>query len=375
MNFHGGKEGSQSKIMDYKDYSLECEANQTDCVKKGSKEGSPFLRSINKEQKGYLTETFKISDRKELEILFVVDVSESMDDNLKNTGKNMLSLLSYIQDKNWRMAFTTADHGDHDQSKQGTPDRWESYTGDDPRFGKFMRLERNGEVLQQFILNRDTPRYETVFQDTLTRQDPSDCERPPFCQSHNEQPLRSLLSAVSRYKTDKKARQFFKPGVDTVVIIATDEDERSEDFRRATTAEKVIQTYKNVFKGQGKRLFGFSISIQDEQCYREEKRAGLFGSKASYGHIVGRLAELTGGKNISLCSEDYGSVLAEISKITRALMQSLTLSEMFYIPETVKVSLIPEQPNVSWKLYGRKLIFSEDIVPNTEVTVSYRYER
>ena len=364
IGFYAPEKKTSRTVMDWQNHSLSEECNSQPC--ESVKEGRPFLTNRYEEKPGHLTEIFKISPRTELEILFVVDVSQSMNENLKNLGKNMLSLLSYVSDKNWRIAFTTADHGDH-YNESGEPDKWEDYTGDEPRFGKLMKLERDGKILDQFILTSNTSRYEEVFKNTLTRENPSDCNRPPTCQRHNEQPLRALKATISRYKTDKEVREFFQPKGDTVVILVTDEDERREDFRRATIAEQVMQTYEQTFKGMEKRLFGFSISIQDEQCYSEEDGV--------YGRVVGRLAELTGGKNISLCLEDYGVALAEISKITRSLAQSPTLSKIFYIPDTVQVSLKPEQPEVSWKLYGRKLVFSGDVAPNTEVTVSYRYER
>ena len=283
----------------------------------------------------------------------------------------MQAILSYIQDKNWRMAFTTADHGDHNMEKK-TSERWESYSGSLPRFGKLMKLEKGRRVLDQFILNQDTSEYEQIFKDTLTRN--SECNLPPYCQGNNEQPLRALKAAINRYRTDTQNNSFFEPNVDTVVLIITDEDERRNDTQNATKAEEVIDTYEQMFAKQKKRLFGFSVSIQDEECYKNERGGFLLSRGAAYGHIIGRLAELTGGRNVSLCSKNYGAALTDISKVTRSLVQSLVLQKIFYIPETVRVSLFPPQPHVSWKLYGRKVVFSDDIQAGTQVAVSYRYE-
>lgn len=363
-----------SQIIDYKFDSIiseECGENRELCAT-GNKEGenNPFFQASKENKPGHLTEYFEISNRNNLEILLVIDASDSMDDNLRETGKNMEALLSYIQDKNWRIAFITADHGDHNTNKISS-EQWKDYNGSLPRFGKLMNLEKNGVILNQFILSHDMEEYEQIFKDTITRENSSDCKHPPYCHGVNEQPLRSLKAAISRYQTNSKHKQFFQPNTDTVVLIITDEDERRPDSHNATTAEQVIQTYNKVFAGQKKRLFGFSISIQDKECYEDEK--GWF-SGADYGRIVSRLAELTGGRNISLCSSDYGRELKDISKITRSLVQSLTLQKIFYIPDTVQVSLSPHQPEISWKLYGRKLVFSGDIKPGTQIKVSYRYE-
>ena len=353
----------------YTSHLSECDDKQINCLSEG--EPTPFLQQRYYEGPGFLRERFEISGRNDLEIVIVVDASDSMDANLKKTGKNMRSLLSSVQDKSWKMVFTLADHGDHEEPETSS-EKWQDYEGDKPRFGKFMRLEKQGQPLNQFILSQDTVEYEQIFKDTLTRKNSFDCELPPYCQGPNEQPLRALKSLFLRYKQDALHRQFFQPNVDTWVLIITDEDERTNDFQSATTAEQVIQTYENVFKGQNKRLFGFSVSVQDKTCYESEN--GFF-SRADYGRIVGRLPELTGGVNLSLCTKDYGKALSRISQSVRALMESsLTLQKLFIQPDSVQVKLHPDQPHVSWKLTGRKIKFSKPLQPNTQVSVSYNFD-
>ena len=367
------EQGSKGLVIDHRFDSPRCDDDKVNCIK-GGEEGNPFLRARYENKPGYLTEYFEISGRDELEFVIVVDASQSMDDNLKKVGENMQPVLSHIHDKKWRMVFITADHGDH---KGNTSEAWEDYQGEQPRFGKFMRLEKRGQILDQFILTKDTPEYEQIFKDTLTRQKGSDCNLPPGCHGPHEQPLRSLKAAFSRYETDH--RGFFQANTDTIVLNITDEDERGKDPSNATIAEEVIATFKTVFKGKKKRLFAFSLSIQDESCYREETKGGLLSTQAAaYGHIIGRLAELTGGQeqNVSLCSKDYGEALARISEITRSLVESdLVLQKLFLLPETVEVSLDPIQDHVSWKLFGRKIRLSGRIQPGTKVRVSYQYER
>ena len=345
-------------------------------VRPPQKKPGPFSKTSRPTQDGFFEEHFTIEDRKDLEILIVLDTSSSMDKNLKKMGDNMTSLLSHIRDKKWRMAFTSADHGDHFR-KQTSP-RWREYKGHFPAYGKFMFLELNRRLLRPHrILYPSTPEYIRVFEDTLTRTSGSDCSLPPYCQAHNEQPLRSLKAAFLRSQTDKVHQRFFKDHTDTVAIIITDEDERRGDPNQATRAEEVIQTYQEVFKGQGKRLFGFSISVQDKACFEKESRPEwiIKTTGVAYGRMVGRLADLTGGKNVSLCSQDYGLALSSISEVTRTLMHSLTLRKLFYIPETVQVRLQPAQPRVKWRLKARNLIFSDGILPGTTVTVRYQYEQ
>ncbi len=371
MGFYSDKDIKKTETYNS---SLECNTNQNKCV--SEEEKTPFLQSKYEDGPNSLTEIFKISGRNELEIIVVMDVSGSMDDNLRKTGENMEAMLSHVQDKVWRMVFITADHGDHGENTK-LAERWQDYKGVTPRFGKLMPLERRELILNQFILTKDTPEYRQIFRDTLTMENSEDCDRPPYCHAgNNEQPLRSLKATISRYKTnsDPQIKRFFQPNTDTVALLVTDEDERRDDFVNATTAEQVIQTYEKVFEGQNKRLFGFSISVQDKRCYQTESEGGLFGNAVAYGHIIGRLAELTGGINVSICEKNYGSSLVGISKVIKPLMQSLALQELFVRPETVKVVLNPNQPHVSWRLFGRKIRFSHPLEPDTKVTVHYRYE-
>ena len=337
---------------------------------------SPFLNSSRQDKENNtITEYFNISERNQLEIVLVLDASKSMDKNLKKLGANISSLLQHISDKNWRMAFITADHGDH-RDVRFSADRWEDYIGSEPRFGQFMNLEKDGTILNQVILTRNDPDYQNIFEDTLTRKRSIHCSLPPYCQGKTEQPLRALKSTFHRYQAnEEEVVNFFQDNVDTVAIIITDEDERIGDTDNATTAEQVRQEYNNAFAGKKKRLFGFSISIQDKECYKKE-RAGFLGfsSAATYGQIVGRLAELTNGDNFSLCEKDYHNSLEQISHITRKLIHSLVLQKVFYIPDTVEVSLFPEVEGITWTLQGRRIIFSDSIPPNTQITVSYQYE-
>jgi len=334
---------------------------------------SPLLSSSRQnEESGFITEYFNISDRNQLEILLVLDASKSMDKNLKKLGANISPLLQHVSDKSWRMAFLSADHGDHINVRSSS-DRWQNYIGSEAKFGRFMNLERDETILDQVILTGDDPDYRNIFEDTITRKNPRLCHFPPYCHGNTEQPLRSLKATIQRYQAGEEPYvDFFQNNVDTIAIIITDEDERMGDTDNATTAEEVIKEYQNVFANKKKRLFGFSISIQNKACYKKETG---FLKVAAYAHIVGRFPELTNGKNVSLCEEDYKNSLEEISHITRKLVHSLVLQKIFYIPDTVEVSLFPEVEDLTWTLQGRRLVFSKSIPANTQIRVSYRYEK
>ena len=121
----------------------------------------------------------KFLTENELEIVLVIDNSESMTPNLEKLGENLVSLLSHIKDKDWRMVFTTVDHGR--LSRKSTPEEWKKYMGNFPRYGKFMFLENDGKILNQKVLTKNISQYQQIFKDTITRKSSSECSLPPHC--------------------------------------------------------------------------------------------------------------------------------------------------------------------------------------------------
>ena len=83
IGFHTGDHAPHDFVIDYKFNSTleECNGNEEGCV--SNVEDTPFLKGVRENQPGHLTEYFEISIRNELEILFILDVSDSMNDNLK----------------------------------------------------------------------------------------------------------------------------------------------------------------------------------------------------------------------------------------------------------------------------------------------------
>ena len=313
-----------------------------------------------------ITETFSMNESETtVDIIFILDVSSSMKDNLKKLGSSMLDLLTHIQDFNWQMAFTTADHGDHIKSNGRIGEqRWEDYNGDQPHFGQFMQLEYRNRLLNDKVLNKHNNFYETVFYDTLTINDENPCSFSPFCQKDHEQPLRALKAAIERPENS----DFFRPNSDLIAIIITNEDERVEDPGNATTAKEVVQAFQSQFAGE-KNLYGFGILIedQDRKCYRTQKR----GHSAEYGKRVAELAHETYGANIDICSSDYGKALESVSQVIRdRVLDNVYLTTAFPNANSVNVQITPQQ-NIDWKVEGRHVVFKPALKLGSEVQITY----
>ena len=313
-----------------------------------------------------ITETFLMDKLEtEVDILFVLDVSSSMKNNLKKLGSSMLDLLTHIQDFDWQMAFTTADHGDHTKiGGKVSEQRWEDYRGDQPHFGKFMNLEYRNRLLNDKVLNKQNQFYETIFYDTLTINNQNSCSLSPFCQGDHEQPLRALKASIERDENGN----FFRPNSDLITIIITNEDERVEDQQNATTADEVVQTFQSQFSSK-KNLYGFGILIQnqDSRCRQTQKR----GHSAEYGRKIAELAQKTNGKNISICSNDYGKAMKDVSRVIRDLvLDNVYLKTAFPNANSVDVQITPSQ-NVQWKVAGRHIIFKPALKLGSQVQVTY----
>ena len=139
----------------------------------------------------FATERYEVNETTytPVDMVFVLDVSRSMEDNLEKISLASSSLISYIEPLDWRIAFTTADHGDSQyycasgkiktrisstgQSQKFCPkehrifpqpaDSWTNYTGIDPKFGTFMYLQNDKHILNQSILSNQIQNYKDVF--------------------------------------------------------------------------------------------------------------------------------------------------------------------------------------------------------------------
>ena len=321
------------------------------------------------------TQTFQIKDlsKKAADFVFVLDVSDSMLDDLSRLGQAFSALMSHIELSDWRMFFTTADHGDYKVKGRGEAETyiasredWRNYKGTKPYFGGFMDLEYQGKKLQQKALSASIPNYKTVFQDSLTRKPGENCLLAPYCQGPLEQPLRVLNSVIERWA--EGGYDFsLKPEGDFISFIVTDEDERVEDQEHATSAKEVAETFKKLFPQ--KSFYSFAFLIQDEDCLARQK---AHSPSAVYGKKVSELASLTHrGKNVSLCEEDYGPALRDISALLRSLIESLTLKEQPVLTEEIQVEFIKGPERADWSLEGRKLVFKPALQPGSEIKVRY----
>ena len=244
--------------------------------------------------------------KKPVDILFVIDTSNSMyfylNSAFKKRFKNFISTI----DKNlaWRMFFTNAKYSDSGFNA--------FFTG--AMNGEAMKLESSWKVFKRTYLDNTVPYYGDVFRYTITRdperrddhgQTENTCSYPPYCQSGAVTPLRALQSSFSANK------HLTRKGVDFVAVIVTDMDEESMEDLAPVTAETIIDEFEKIY-GSSKRLMVFNLIVLpgDKQC--AEKNEDSMGRQIC--NVIG--PEKIGGDNFSICLPDYSVVAEAIVNLT-----------------------------------------------------------
>ncbi len=277
-----------------------------------------------------------------VDILFVDDNSDSMRDEQVKLGARFPHLLNSLAKIDWQIGITTTDVSD------GT-------------YGLKGQLIAFEGVSQNF-LTRAMPNAPELFASHIAREETYNCQTD--CPSTDEQPLHATIEAIA--KRDAGNAGFFRADADLVVVVLSDEDEKSEGGPGATSGADVVAAVQAAF-GDAKALTGFGIIVVpgDTACMATET---LFGGH--YGHVLQAFAQLTGGEVGSICEADYGATLAEIGKRVREGIKVAVLSAT---PRdgTLDVQVDPQDPTLTWTLKDRTLTFAHPPLPGSTVTVRY----
>ena len=355
----------------------------------------------------FKTEIYRVNEMTytPVDIVFILDVSRSMEDNLEKISLASSSLTASIEHLDWQITFTTADHGDSQyQCTEGKTqtrknnkgntqkfcprehrifpefaDSWVHYTGTDPKFGNPMPIQDGRRILNQSRLNSSLPNYENIFRDTITRssyEKQSPCQWPPFCQGDHEQPLRVLKSIIEQSKDLNQSP--LRPPAVLAVFIATDEKERAADFKNATTAREVIDTFNTVFQDHpDKKMIVYGISILNPSCLEKQHTV-----EADYSQQLNQLVSLTKGMSIDICQDSYQSAFSDISKRLRRYVSQIPLEFTPVITQHIPISVkvfdtngVPMQVKWERNFHDTSISFAEVLPPGTQVEVSYYYRK
>jgi hypothetical protein len=297
-------------------------------------------------------ESFLQDDRaNKVDILIINDNSRSMDREQQKMSERFGSFVSAISEVDYQIAMTTTDI----ESK-----KWAQY-------GKIMEWNGTGTK----ILKPETPDADAAFRKTIVRNETIGCGNRNGgrdCPSGNEQPLKALMMAMDEMNGANAG--LFRPGVDFVAVILSDEDEMSTGPIKATKPADVIEAFKNKF-GETKHfaVHGIVIKPGDAACKALEDAEIQTGMGAAYGTHVDELARLTGGTTSSICDNDYAANLSAISEQVRKLLGTFELKSPAK-PGSVLVTLVPAQ-NAAFHVDGNRVIFDTPPSAGTHIEISY----
>lgn len=277
-----------------------------------------------------------------VDILFVIDNSASMMSEQLKLGERLSSFVNSLRDVDWQIGITTTD----------------TSTGVYGLRGSLVQLHGTN----QYILNKNTPNYESVFANTVIRPEGVGCGN--LCPSISERPIEAATLALGKGMVNGLIRQ----GAELAVVILSDADEGGSGIGTITTPQFFLSTAASLFNQQ-KRVTGYAIVVEpgDSACLEHRKK---FTNYSYYGHNAALLATLTGGVTGSICDSNYSHSLKRIGDHVLNLVSSLTLSH-YPVIESVRVTLSPQDPSVSWTIKNKSIEFNKPPKPGTRVDVRY----
>ncbi len=348
------------------------------------------------------TEEYKVENWtfSPVDIVFILDVSPSTADNFSKISSGFQSLISSIRHLDWRIYFTTADHGDH--TYYCTPDKlrkkmvspgewkfycpegyqefpqsavWQDYEGEEPKFGRFMPLQLNKKILNRKFLDSTVPLYEHVFYQTIERDDVNPCLWPPYCQGSHEQPLRVMQSVIERHSQSG----VFRDNSQLVFFVVTEEAERKEDQENATTTQDVLRQFSDNFgvRKTDKEMVVYGVSIQSQSCLNKQDTWDT-----GYSTELNQLVTQTQGMNIDICAEDYSPAFRKISNQLLRGVNEIFLAFPPYSSNTVSidVEVTDKSGNIietEWTKNKKEnsISFSQVLPEGSNVNLRYYYEK
>ncbi len=301
------------------------------------------------------TEVFEqYSANGKVDILVISDNSQSMDKEQQKMASRFPNFISGLSGKDWQMGITTTDLSGKTFSTNG----------------KLLYLTGTS----QKILKPTTANAESLFKNTVEREETINCATKGECPSTVEEPLRgTILAMQNRFTTNAG---FFRDDADFAVVVLSDEDEMGKRTSQSTKPEEVLAHFKDAW-GTRKNItfYGVIVKPGDSDCYKKQKDqdplSWLGGGGAQYGTAVAEAVALTGGTLSSICDSDYGANLTDIGNHIRELLTSVQLAKQ-PVASSVVVRFTPASNAVGWKVLGNKVVFDKAPAPSTKIEVNYQ---
>ena len=296
----------------------------------------PFLNDtfVQGGQGQETTEKFDVFESGLLDLLIVIDDSQSMEGFQKLLSKRLKDLLSEIGNTNWQVAVVTTSSSCLRQA-----DGISILTSTDYKDFPDLTAERFEKLVTAGIRGDTNERGIKMATDGLI----GDCGDP------------------SRSWTRKDSQK--------AVLIVT--DERNCGSASNDKCEKGIGSKAEYFTTRAprnSRVYGLLLYEDKPEC----PKSGGYDNQYPYEYE--KLINMTGGIAGEICQESYGKILKQVSKHVSKDVRRFF--ELAYEPEEGSLIVLLDGKELSdgYALSGRKLELMTEVDKNAElVMVSYRY--
>lgn len=255
-----------------------------------------------------------------VDILFVIDNSNSMDDDQKRLSDSINRFVSEF-DRDGKIDFHigVVSVWDTEQAKK------EKYRGMIPPIGQLRPLKdpRSGEPMTDLppYITKDTPEYLDVLKATLKLGVHNYLEGGPI----DEEAFSPVVAALSQPALTEYNSGFLRPDSHVAVVMITDADDASPDIS-SEELDYFLQTLRGKDDWDRETFSTYAVisDPNDANCHRDKS-----GEADKIVNFINR----TGGKWFSLCDPQFGDRLAEIGT---------HLSDRLSLEKMIQLSSIPE---------------------------------
>jgi hypothetical protein len=294
-----------------------------------------------------ITQEFNVNEQQfNIDILFVIDNSDSMDEEQKNMAQRISNFIEKIKDLNWQIGVTSTDPRTHapDSSCDSAIDFGCTQVPLEHGDGGLTKF-KNG----QYVLNSELTVSEA--QNYLGK-----AIQMGTGGSSSEEGIRATFRALEksldgRYVNHKK---LIREKSAFAAVLISDEEESDNEFRN--TPSNLINFVNSTWKNQKSFKYHSMINLPEFKCLNND---------LGFGYEYAKLSRLTEGIIGSVCQDNYSKDLASIGQDVREQVTSFPLD---CLPQDTNGDGKPEIEvegfsNIGYNLKGSKITFTSPLPP------------
>lgn len=255
------------------------------------------------------SQAFNVSNNPEVDILFIVDNSGSMEQEQVNMSSKINGFVQLISNAGlqWNIALTTTDGKTQTKDAAGNSRAW----GD----GQFRPFDSDTGSL--FVLKHN----QHTVADAQAKL--AQAILVGIKGDGNERGINNTFRAIERISDTQGSQQFFRPSANLVVILISDEDEcstgncSSVSGANRSKPENLLNLVQTNFNSGKVFVFNSIIrAVNNSACSTAANKAPTYE----------KMSQMTGGIVGSICASDYTSILSSLGQSTAALVKSVNLN-------------------------------------------------